>query len=157
DGHPVTVRDASDARRLGIDVVYQDLALAECQPVFMNLFLGRELTTRPLRRLDKRRMIIETERFMRDLGVHVPSGKLLVRALSGRQRQGVAVARATRWPCRIVLLDEPTAALGVAETARVEETLRTLRERGVAILLVSQNLEQVFRIADRVCVLRNGA
>ena len=157
DGQPVSFADASAARRRGIEVVYQDLALADSQPVFMNMFLGRELVQGPLRRLDKKRMASETQALLNELDVRVPSVKASVRELSGGQRQGVAIARATHWATKLVLMDEPTAALGVAETAKVEQIIRGLRARNLAILMISHNLDQVFRIADRVCVLRRGA
>jgi simple sugar transport system ATP-binding protein len=137
-------------------VVYQDLALAESQSVYMNLFLGREATTGPFRRLDRRRMISETENLVRSLDVRIPSATALVRDLSGGQRQGIAIARATHWATKVVLMDEPTAALGVAETAKVERIVEGLRARGLAILIVSHSLDQVFRLADRICVLRRG-
>jgi simple sugar transport system ATP-binding protein len=156
DGQPVSFADASEARRRGIEVVYQDLALADSQPVFMNMFLGRELVRGPLRRLDKRRMREQARALLDELDIRVPSVRATIRDLSGGQRQGVAIARATHWARKLVLMDEPTAALGVAETAKVEEIIRALRARALAILIVSHNLDQVFRIADRVCVLRRG-
>jgi ABC-type sugar transport system ATPase subunit len=156
DGVEADFRDPSEARDLGIQVVYQDLALADRQPVYMNMFLGRELTTGPLRRLDRRRMIAETEALLKDLDVRVPSARAAVRDLSGGQRQGVAIARATHWAAKLILMDEPTAALGVAETAKVEEIIRGLKARKLPILLISHNLDQVFRLSDRICVLRRG-
>jgi ABC-type sugar transport system ATPase subunit len=152
----VTITDPSQSQALGIQVVFQDLALADSQPVYMNLFLGRELVTAPLRRLDRRRMIAETKALVKALDVRIPSATATIRDLSGGQRQGVAIARATHWATKLVLMDEPTAALGVAETAKVESIIRTLRERGLAILLISHSLDQVFRLADRICVLRRG-
>jgi ABC-type sugar transport system ATPase subunit len=156
DGAPVAFADASEARRHGIEVVYQDLALADSQPVFMNMFLGRELVRGPLRRLDKREMRSQTRALLDELDIKVPSVGATIRALSGGQRQGVAIARATHWARKLVLMDEPTAALGVAETAKVEAIIKSLRARNLAILIVSHNLDQVFRVADRVCVLRRG-
>ena len=156
DGEEVSFSDPSESQRRGIQVVYQDLALADSQPVYMNLFLGRELTTGPLRRLDRSRMIRETEQLVRDLDVRIPSAKAAVRDLSGGQRQGIAIARATHWATKLVLMDEPTAALGVAETAKVERIIEGLRERRLAILIVSHSLDQVFRLSDRICVLRRG-
>jgi simple sugar transport system ATP-binding protein len=156
DGHPVHFKDATHARDHGIEVVYQDLALAESQPVYMNLFLGREIVRGPLRRLDRRAMVAATQALIDELDVRIPSARALVRDLSGGQRQAVAIVRATRWATGIVLMDEPTAALGVAETAKVEELILTLRAKGLAILVISHNLEQVFRISDRVAVLRRG-
>ncbi|MET7970499.1 ATP-binding cassette domain-containing protein [Micromonospora sp. NPDC005305] len=156
DGQSVRAADASAARRLGVEVVYQDLALADHQPVYMNMFLGRELVKGPFRRLDKRRMARETQALVDELDVRIPSAKATIRDLSGGQRQGVAISRATHWAQRLVLMDEPTAALGVAETARVEELIERLRGRDLAILLVSHNLDQVFRLSDRITVLRRG-
>jgi simple sugar transport system ATP-binding protein len=156
DGEEVSFLDPNESQARGIQVVYQDLALAESQTVYMNLFLGREATTGPFRRLDRRRMIRETEELVRALDVRIPSAAALVRDLSGGQRQGIAIARATHWATKVVLMDEPTAALGVAETARVEKMIDGLRARGLAILIVSHSLDQVFRLADRICVLRRG-
>ena len=156
DGQPVRLSDPSDAQAKGIQVVYQDLALAERQPVYMNLFLGREAVTGPFRRLDRRRMVKESEDLIRALDVRIPSAKATVRDLSGGQRQGIAIARATHWASKLVLMDEPTAALGVAETAKVENIIRGLRERNLAVLIISHSLDQVFRLSDRICVLRRG-
>lgn len=156
DGQRVHFPDASSARKHGIEVVHQDLALADHQPVYMNMFLGRELITGPFRRLDKRRMTRETQQLIDELDVRIPSAKATIRDLSGGQRQGVAISRATHWAQRLILMDEPTAALGVAETAKVEQLITRLRDRGLAILIVSHNLDQVTRLANRVTVLRRG-
>jgi ABC-type sugar transport system ATPase subunit len=155
-GEPVTFRDASDARAKGVEVVYQDLALVEDQPVYMNMFLGRELVKGPLRLLDRREMARQTQTLVDSLDVRIPSAKATIRDLSGGQRQGIAICRATHWASSLVLMDEPTAALGVAETAKVESLIMRLRERGAAVLIVSHNMDQVFRLADRVAVLRRG-
>jgi ABC-type sugar transport system ATPase subunit len=155
-GQPVQFGDASSARKHGVEVVYQDLALAEMQPVYMNMFLGRERVKGPLWRLDKQGMAAETQALLNDLDVRIPSARATIRDLSGGQRQAVAIARATHWATSLILMDEPTAALGVAETARVEELLLQLRDRRRAILLVSHNLDQVFRVADGIVVLRRG-
>jgi ABC-type sugar transport system ATPase subunit len=156
DGETVRLANPNDSRRHGIEVVFQDLALANNQPVYMNLFLGRELVRGPLRRLDRPRMARETASLLDELDIRVPSARAPTRALSGGQRQGVAIARATHWGERLILMDEPTAALGVQETSRVEDTIVRMRERGKAILIVSHSLDQVFRISDRICVLRRG-
>ncbi len=156
EGNPVTFADASGARAAGVEVVYQDLALADQQPVYMNMFLGRELTKGPLGLLDKKSMIAETRSLVEDLDVRIPSAQAIIRDLSGGQRQGIAIARATHWASKLILLDEPTAALGVAETAKVEELIKTLRARNLAVLIVSHSLDQVFRLSDRICVLRRG-
>lgn len=155
-GKRVDITSPNDARNAGIEVVYQDLALVDEQPVYRNMFLGRELTRGPIRRLDGRRMQRETADILAQLDVRIPSPRATIRDLSGGQRQGVAIGRATHWAQHLVLMDEPTAALGVQETMKVEDTIRRLRERGLAVLLVSHNLDQVFRLADRICVLRRG-
>jgi ABC-type sugar transport system ATPase subunit len=156
DGEEVHFSGPAESRAAGIEVVYQDLALATDQSVFMNMFLGRELTRSPLPLLDKRRMRRETTQILADLKVRIPSASMRVEYLSGGQRQGIAIGRATHWARRLVLLDEPTAALGVQETARVEDTILRMRERRLGVLMVSHNLDQVFRLADRVYVLRRG-
>jgi ABC-type sugar transport system ATPase subunit len=156
DGAAVQFSHPLEARRQGIEAVLQDLALADLQPVYMNVFLGRELVRGPLRRLDRDAMAAETQRLLDNLDVRIDSPRKTIRDLSGGQRQGVAIARAVHWAQRVVLMDEPTASLGVAETERVEELIRRLRERGTAVLLVSHSLDQVFRLADRICVLRRG-
>jgi ABC-type sugar transport system ATPase subunit len=155
-GQPVHFSGPLDARKHGIEVVYQDLALANDQPVYMNMFLGRELVRGPLRQLDRRRMAAETQALLDELDIRIDSPRKTIRDLSGGQRQGVAIGRAVHWAQRLVLMDEPTAALGVQETARVEELILRMRERGRAILIVSHSLDQVFRVADRICVLRRG-
>ncbi len=156
EGEDVSFADASMARSLGIEVVYQDLALADQQPVYMNLFLGREAVRGPLRLLDRKKMMRETQQLVDELDVRIPSAKATIRNLSGGQRQGVAIARATRWAKKLILLDEPTAALGVAETAKVEKIVASLKERDIAVLIISHSLDQVFRLSDRICVLRRG-
>jgi ABC-type sugar transport system ATPase subunit len=156
EGETTRIAGPNDARRHGIEVVYQDLALANDQPVYMNMFLGRELVRGPLRMLDRRRMAAETQRLLDELDVRIDSPRAVIRDLSGGQRQGVAIGRAVKWAERLVLMDEPTAALGVQETRRVEEIILRLRERGRAIVIVSHSLDQVFRVSDRICVLRRG-
>ncbi|MEM7047717.1 MAG: ATP-binding cassette domain-containing protein, partial [Pseudomonadota bacterium] len=154
EGQPVNFRNPLQARDAGIEVVHQDLALAPQQPVYMNLFLGRELTRRGL--LDHGQMMSQAQKLIDNLDVHIPQVRTLVRELSGGQRQAIAIARATHWARKLILLDEPTAALGVAETAKVETLIRTLKTRSLAILIISHSLDQVFRLADHICVLRRG-
>jgi simple sugar transport system ATP-binding protein len=156
DGDEKHFSRPSDAQQHGIEVVYQDLALANLQPVYMNMFLGRELVRRPLRRLDRARMAVETGQLLEELDIRIDSPRQEIRELSGGQRQGVAIGRAMHWAERLVLMDEPTAALGVQETRRVEDLIRRMRERGRAILIVSHSLDQVMRLSDRICVLRRG-
>ncbi len=157
DGESVSMSSAIMARTHGVEVVYQDLALADQQTVYMNLFLGREVVRNRFGLLDRSRMIAETEKLVRELDVRIPSPHSIIRDLSGGQRQGVAIARATHWARKLILLDEPTAALGVAETAKVEEIVRSLRARDIGVLLISHSLDQVFRLSDRICVLRRGS
>ncbi|MGF7009165.1 ATP-binding cassette domain-containing protein [Aminobacter sp. BE322] len=151
----VTMANATMARAHGIEVVYQDLALADQQTVYMNMFLGRE-PVNGFGLLDRRRMIAETEQLVKELDVRIPSAHAAIRDLSGGQRQGVAIARATHWASKLILLDEPTAALGVAETAKVEEIVQSLKQRDIGVLIVSHSLDQVFKLSDRICVLRRG-
>ncbi|ESY64001.1 sugar ABC transporter ATP-binding protein [Mesorhizobium sp. LNHC252B00] len=155
EGQSVTMSSATMARSHGIEVVYQDLALADQQTVYMNMFLGREPVTR-LGLLDRRKMIADTEKLVKELDVRIPSAHATIRDLSGGQRQGVAIARATHWANKLILLDEPTAALGVAETAKVEEIVQSLKQRNIGVLMISHSLDQVFRLSDRICVLRRG-
>lgn len=155
EGQPVAMASATMARAHGIEVVYQDLALADQQTVYMNMFLGRE-PTNALGLLDRRRMIAETEKLVKELDVRIPSAHATIRDLSGGQRQGVAIARATHWASKLILLDEPTAALGVAETAKVEEIVESLKTRNIGVLIISHSLDQVFKLSDRICVLRRG-
>jgi simple sugar transport system ATP-binding protein len=155
-GELVRFIDPSQSQAKGVQAVYQDLALAESQPVYMNLFLGREKTKGRFGKLDRAGMIAETNELMRELDVHIPSAKSAIRKLSGGQRQAVAIARATHWATNLVLMDEPTAALGVTETSKVEEIITGLKARNLAILIVSHSLDQVFRLSDQICVLRHG-
>ncbi|WP_423494584.1 sugar ABC transporter ATP-binding protein [Microbacterium esteraromaticum] len=157
-GRKASLTDASAARAQGIEVVYQDLALVDQQPVYMNLFLGRELVRGiwPFQILDRAEMARQTQELVDELDVRIPSAKATLSDLSGGQRQAIAISRATHWASNLVLMDEPTAALGVAETAKVESLMMRLRERGTAVVVVSHNMEQVFRVADRVTVLRRG-
>jgi ABC-type sugar transport system ATPase subunit len=161
EGEPTHFRSPLDARASGIETVYQDLALAPDLDVVANLYLGRELTSNVgvghlFRFMRQRAMRAEAREAMGALGITIPSLSVEARSLSGGQRQGIAIARAARWSSRVVILDEPTAALGVQETGRVEEMIRSLADRGLTIILVTHRLDQVFRLADRVAVLRRG-
>jgi simple sugar transport system ATP-binding protein len=158
DGQPVHFHNPEQARSAGIETVFQDLALVEDLTVAQNLFLGREPTRGfgPVQLLDRRRMQRDALGMVSQLAINVPRVNARVRRLSGGQRQAVSLARAAGFSSKLVVLDEPTAALGVQETARVEELVLSLRERGVTILLISHNFEQVLRIADQVQVMRAG-
>jgi fructose transport system ATP-binding protein len=161
DGRRLELDSPLAARRHGIETVYQDLALAPALDVAENLFLGRELR-RPgvlgsvLRMLDKPRMRAEAARHFAELRIGVQSLREPVETLSGGQRQGVAVARAAAWGSRVIIMDEPTAALGVKESAQVLELIRRLRERGLPVVLISHNMPHVFEIADRIHIQRLG-
>ena len=161
EGKKVEIRSASDATRLGIETVYQDLALCDNLDTVANLFLGRELTEPPLRRLlhvlSEPSMESRTSARLHDLGVTtINSLRRPVATLSGGQRQSVAVARATLWEAKVVILDEPTAALGVTQTAQVLELIRHLREQGLGVVVISHNIDVVFGVADRIVVLYVG-
>ncbi len=160
DGARVTLNDPRDAHRLGIETVYQDLALAPDLDIAANLFLGRELR-RPgilgaMNFFDNRAMQERAEEHLRDFGIGVTSIRQRVDSLSGGQRQSIAVARSVLWGRRVVLMDEPTAALGVVQAALVLQLIRRVSEAGIAVVLVSHNLPHVFEIAHRVVVLRQG-
>lgn len=159
DGTRVHFSGPQAARKSGIETVYQDLALVDTLRVWQNLFLGRETGVGggPLRWLKRRSMREEARRMVGTLAVNVPSVDARVNGLSGGQRQAVALARAAGWGSRIVILDEPTAALGVQETAKVEEMILGLREQGLGLVLISHNFDQVLRVADDVFVMRAGA
>jgi fructose transport system ATP-binding protein len=161
DGRQVHFRNPIDARRAGIETVFQDLAVAPAMSIAENLFLGREvrrtgLAGRFLRMLDKRRMLLESAAHMADLKIGVGSMTQSVETLSGGQRQSVAVARSAAFARHVVIMDEPTAALGVKESAMVLELIRTVRDRGLAVVLISHNMPHVFEIADRIHVQRLG-
>jgi fructose transport system ATP-binding protein len=161
DGVPVHFRSPLDARRAGIETVYQDLAVAPALDVSSNIFLGREQRRRGpagsvLRMLDKRGMRREAGRHLAELHVGIQSLGVSVENLSGGQRQGVAVARAAAWGRRLVIMDEPTAALGVKETAQVIELIRRVRERGLPVILISHDMPHVFELADRIQIMRLG-
>ena len=158
DGAAVHFTSPAEARAAGIETVYQDLALAGNMPVWANIFLGRELLrgAKLLNVLDKRRMAEEAGEMLSRLSRNMPPINAPTSQLSGGQRQAIAIARAAAWGSKVIIMDEPTAALGPAETRAVEEVIAGLRDRGFAVLIISHNLEQVFRLVDRVWVLRRG-
>ena len=159
-GEQVSISKPQDAVALGIATVYQDLSLCDNLDVVANLFLGREeISPGPglvSRQLDEARMEHRTGELLSNLAVTIPSLRSEVGTLSGGQRQQVAVARSLLGEPRVVLLDEPTAALGVAQTAQVLDLIRRLRERGLGVVVISHNLVDVFEVADRIFVLRLG-
>ncbi|KAA9153047.1 sugar ABC transporter ATP-binding protein [Amycolatopsis acidicola] len=160
DGELVHFRTPLDARRVGIETVYQDLALSPAQDIASNMFLGREIRrTGPLRlirKLDTAKMRGEAQRVLDELDIKIKSITQPVETLSGGQRQGVAVARAAAFGTKAVIMDEPTAALGVAESARVLALIDRIRDRGLPVVLISHNMPHVYEIADRIHVHRLG-
>ncbi|MEY4752738.1 MAG: hypothetical protein RJA44_413 [Pseudomonadota bacterium] len=161
DGKPIHFKSPIDARRVGIETVYQDLAVAPAMTIAENLFLGREIR-RPgfagsvLRMIDKKKMLEQSIARMNDLKVGIRSMTQAVETLSGGQRQCVAVARAAAFAEHVVILDEPTAALGVKEGNMVLELIRRVRDKGLPVILISHNMPHVFEIADRIHVARLG-
>jgi fructose transport system ATP-binding protein len=161
DGERVHFRSPIDARRAGIETVYQDLAVCPALDIASNIFLGRERRHRSLlgvalRVLDKRGMRREAARQLSELQIGIPSITQTVENLSGGQRQGVAVARAAAWGRRVVIMDEPTAALGVKETGQVVDLIRRVRDRGLPVILISHDMPHVFELADRIQIMRLG-
>lgn len=160
DGEPVTLPDPTAAQRLGIATVFQDLALAPDLDPAANLFLGREML-KPgllgrLGLLDTKAMEWRTQEAFSDLGAAIQSQRTPVASLSGGQRQSIAVGRAATWASRLVIMDEPTAALGVVQSKAVLELIRRIRDTGMAVLLISHNMPEVLEVSDRVEVLRLG-
>ncbi len=160
EGKPVSMTGPADAERLGIQTVYQDLALCDNLDIASNLFLGRELRrtwipgfTKILKKAEMEERAIPV---LKDLGISLPPLTTQVASLSGGQRQTVAVARAVVWGSKLVMLDEPTAALGVAQTKAVLDLILRLAKSGVGVLVISHNMADVFKVADRIVVLRLG-
>jgi fructose transport system ATP-binding protein len=161
DGETVHFRTPIDARKYGIETVYQDLAVAPALDIASNMFLGRErrrpdLVGRVFRKLDYPGMRNQAQQVLEELGIQIKSITQPVETLSGGQRQGVAVARAAAFGTKAVIMDEPTAALGVAESAKVLALIHRIRERGLPVVLISHNMPHVFDIADRIHVHRLG-
>jgi ABC-type sugar transport system ATPase subunit len=161
DGAEVTIHSPRDARALGIETVYQDLALFDNLSPIDNFYAGRELAgpswvPRSLRVLRRRQMQVETQGVLGRLQVDLPDLRSAVGLMSGGQRQAVAVSRSAAFASRVVILDEPTAALGVRESRRVLDLILRLRDEGIAVLVVSHAMDHVMEVADRAIVLRRG-
>ncbi|MHB1303542.1 MAG: ATP-binding cassette domain-containing protein [Acidiphilium sp.] len=161
EGRPVTIRHPSEANALGIQTVYQDLALCDNLGICANLYLGRELVSAPtpfgphvLRDVD---MEDQARKVLKTLRINLPALDTPVASLSGGQRQAVAIARAVLWNSKLVIMDEPTAALGVAQTAEVLRLVRDLAGQGYGVILITHNMQNVFQVADNIAVLRLGA
>jgi D-xylose transport system ATP-binding protein len=161
DGQPAAFKHSNDARAMGIETVYQDLALFDNLPAAANFYAGRELVApgkvgRSWGFLRERTMLSETTELLEKLRVRIPSLTLPVGLMSGGQRQAIAVARAVAFATKVVLLDEPTAALGLRETRQVLDLVRSLPEHGISVILISHQLDHVMEVADRAVVLRRG-
>jgi ABC-type sugar transport system ATPase subunit len=159
EGKEIKLENPHQARAYGIETIYQDLALADNLDVGANVFLGRE----PVRRIfglpfvDRRRMRVEAETTLRGLEIQINRLDVPIRSLSGGQRQSVAIGRAIHWKARVLIMDEPTAALGVPEQRKVMELIANLKESGVGIIFISHNLIDIFQASDRIMVLRRGS
>jgi ABC-type sugar transport system ATPase subunit len=166
EGKEVRVDTPMEARDRGIETIYQDLALCENLDASVNIFLGREPMRRQLgllKTVDRKHMLAESETALEELdieipnlGIHIPQMQKEIEKLSGGQRQAVAIARAVYWNARLMIMDEPTAALAVAEQRKVLDLCRTLRDQGVPVIIISHNLLDVFAVADRIVVLRRA-
>jgi len=157
-GERVTVNTSQDSWKLGISTIFQELALADKMNVIDNIFIGHELKKRvmgiPI--LDKAQMYSRTNQLLERVGMQIGSLSEKVMTLSGGQRQAVAISRALNLGAKIVIMDEPTAALGVAETKKVLDFIKQLKEQGTSVIIISHNLPQVFSVADEIIVLRHG-
>jgi ABC-type sugar transport system ATPase subunit len=159
NGREVSFASPQDARNAGIETIYQDLALCENLDAGANIFLGREPVRRTLgvlRTVDRGRMLAESRRILNQLDIRIPGLARPIRQMSGGQRQAVAIARAVYWNAQLMIMDEPTAALGVPEQRKVLALVRTLRDHGVGVIIISHNLQDVLDVADRVIVMRRG-
>ena len=158
DGAPVAFENPADAKALGIETVYQDLSLCPNVDAVANFFMGRELyrNVLGLRFLREGAMQAETERTLADIGTEIPSVRTTVEHLSGGQRQAIELCRFVHWGGRLVLLDEPFAALGVQQTRRGLELIEQIKRRGIAIVVITHNVLHAFQVADRIVVLRHG-
>ena len=159
EGKKVSFSSPADSRNLGIEMIYQDLALCDNMDVAANIFLGKEITRKflgVLELVDERKMRKEASQTLETLHIKLGSPRVSVEDLSGGQRKAVAIARSIYWNAKVILMDEPTAALGVMEVNRVIELVRQLKKRGISVVFISHNLQEIFRAVDRVVVLRRG-
>jgi ABC-type sugar transport system ATPase subunit len=159
-GQERQINSPMESREMGIETIYQDVALAENLDVGANIFLGRE-PTQPfmgglVQVLDRRYMLAESLKVLQRLDIRIPDLSKQIRNLSGGQRQAVAIARAIYWDARLMIMDEPTAALGVAEQRKVLDLVRMLRDQGVPVIIISHNMQDVFAVADRIVIMRRG-
>ena len=158
-GETVTFSSPMDARRIGIETIYQDLALCNNLGAADNIFLGRELMKpngKFFELLDREKMRSEAEKILDELDIRIPGLQRPIRQLSGGQRQAVAISRSVYWNAKLLIMDEPTAALGVPEQRKVYEIVGTLKDRNVPVIIISHNMRDVFAVADRIIVMRRG-
>ncbi|HWP48098.1 MAG TPA: ATP-binding cassette domain-containing protein [Candidatus Limnocylindrales bacterium] len=158
-GKELKLSNPMEALKLGIETIYQDLALAENLNVYANIFLGREKVKKVLgfiNVLDRNYMLEESRRVLKRLDIEIPSLRNKIQKLSGGQRQAVAISRSIYWNAKFLIMDEPTAALGVAEQQKVLALVRTLKAQGVPVIIISHQLHDVFSVADRLIVMRRG-
>lgn len=159
-GREVNISSPREGRDLGIETIYQDLALAENMDVGSNVFMGREPVCSYLggliKTVNRNYMASESAKVLDELGMRLPSLRQQIRYLSGGQRQAVAISRALYWDAKIMIMDEPTAALGVREQRKVHQLVGTLREQDVAVIVISHNLQDIFAVTDRIVVMRRG-
>jgi len=158
DGQPVTFENPQQARDHGIETIYQDLALADNLDAGANVFLGREVMKRVLGlpAVDRRKMRTEAAETLKVLDIRIDRLDLPLRLMSGGQRQAVAIGRAIHWKAKVLIMDEPTAALGVPEQRKVKALVRSLKQSGVGVIFISHNLVDIFEVCDRIVVLRRG-
>jgi ABC-type sugar transport system ATPase subunit len=159
EGKPARIESPMDALAAGIETIYQDLALAENLDVGANIFLGRERMKKRLgllRVLDDASMAAEAKKVLDRLDIQIPSLRSTIRTLSGGQRQAVAISRSIYWDAKVLIMDEPTAALGIAEQRKVLNLVRTLKDQGLGIVIISHQMYDVFEVADRIVVMRRG-
>jgi ABC-type sugar transport system ATPase subunit len=158
-GKEIRINTPMDALALGIETIYQDLALAENLNVYSNIFLGREKLKKILgiiKVLDHDYMLVESREVLKKLEIEVPSLKNKISMLSGGQRQAVAISRSLYWEAKFLIMDEPTAALGIAEQKKVLDLVRLLKSQGLGIIIISHQLHDVFSVADRLVIMRRG-
>lgn len=159
EGREITMASPLEARGLGIETIYQDLALCENLDATVNIFLGREPTKRLFgifKQVDRGLMLAESNKVLERLDIKIPNLRRPIRQMSGGQRQAVAIARAVYWNARLVIMDEPTAALGVPEQRKVHELVKTLKAQKVPVIIISHNMQDIFAVADRIIVMRRG-
>jgi D-xylose transport system ATP-binding protein len=158
EGRPVQLSGPADAKAMGVETVYQDLSLCPNVDTVANFFMGREKVRKVmgLALLDEAAMQAETEQALRDLGTHIPDVRTTVEHLSGGQRQAIELCRFVHWGGRLVLLDEPFAALGVEQTRRGLEMIQRIKAQGVAVLVITHNVLHAFQVADRAVIMRHG-